>query len=175
MQIDSLLVPLVLQRLVHLFQKGDSLHRLQPGLCKTFLCGLGECLSLRSALLSTPLLPPVPELTELQPCLTSALADELQFRAGLRGFPTHVLPSQAVSRRSGLCCRQPIPAWLTPALHLIGFLFFFGCRNRCVNASTSLGLWGDSCCPFTSCSLQRTEMPPGWRILPLRHRSSSPC
>lgn len=55
-----------------------------------------------------------------------------QFGAGLRHFPMHVLPSQAV-KRSGLCCRHSVPAWLTPALHLISFLFL-GCQNRYVNA-----------------------------------------
>lgn len=39
----------------------------------------------------------------------------------------HVLPSCAVSKLSGLCYRHPIPAWLTPALHLIGFLGVFFC------------------------------------------------
>lgn len=74
----------------------------------------------------------------------------------------HVPSSHAVSKLSGLCYRHPIPAWLTPALHLIGFLggFLFGCR---------------SCFPFIRRSLQTTEMPRGWRILPPRHFSSSPC
>lgn len=72
------------------------------------------------------------EVTKLQVPMSS------QFGTGLRHFPVNVLHSQAV-RRSGLCCRRSVLAWLTPALHLISFLFL-GCQNRYVNASTSPGL-----------------------------------
>lgn len=71
-------------------------------------------------------------VTKLQVVMSS------HFGAGLRHFPMHVLPSQAVGR-SGLCCQHSVPACLTPALHLISFLFL-GCQNRYVNASTFPGL-----------------------------------
>ena len=109
---------------MHLLQKGSLSAGLSLAYTRPSSAGLGpgERLSLQSAVNPAPASGAGVNQAP-GPCLTSALADELWFRAGLRGFPRHVLPSQAVSKRFGLCYRHPIPAWLTPALHLIGFLF----------------------------------------------------
>lgn len=49
------------------------------------------------------------ELPRLQPCLTAAPADEIQFRAGLRGFLTCVLPPRLHLSDLGCATGTPSP------------------------------------------------------------------
>lgn len=130
-QIDSLWVPLVLQQLVHLLQKEESLHGPRPGLHKTFLRRPGECLSLRSAPLWTPLLPPALEVTKLRVPAWHQLQQAAGWELVWGLFLMRVLSSQAARKPSGLCYRHPIPTQLTPALHLTGFLFFWLPKKIC--------------------------------------------